>query len=297
MGRGGFRAGWAAGALSCGGAGARPAPTPVPTDARVWAAATPETPRGLSDLATDASGALWAPAERHGGLFRLDPLPDGGLRATEAVPWAGDAPPEDREALAFGADGAVWLGLETHTDGAPAETLLRARAVEGRLVPEARVSLPWAPFGAAGEDNHGIEALCTIGDTLLAVAERRLPDGAAPAWWVGPTGDITPLRLALPEGRAVPSALACAPDGAGGARLTVLVRHYGAAALLHFDWPAGGAPAPSGAEDLTRRWAVPLNLEGLAPAAAGGWLLLTDNDSGGLAGPTRLIDWGPRSTP
>lgn len=297
MRRSGFRAGLAAGALGCGGAGARPAPTPVPADARVWAAATDETPRGLSDLAADATGALWAPAERHGGLFRLDPAPGGELRATEALPWAGEAPAEDRESLAFGPDGTVWLGLEAHADGAAAESLLRARAEDGRLVPEARVALPWAPFGVAGEDNHGVEALCVIGDTLLAVAERRLPDGAAPAWQVGPTGDITALRLPLPDGRAVPSALACAPDGAGGAHLTLLVRHYGAAALLRFAWPAGGAPTPAGAEDLTRRWAVPLNLEGLAPAPGGGWLLLTDNDSGGLAGPTRLIDWGPTPTP
>ncbi len=282
-----------AGALGCSGAASRPAPTPIPGDARAWAAASAALPRGLSDLARGPDGAWWAPAERHGGVFRLEPQPDGVLGAGEALPWAGAPPAEDREALAFGADGRVWFGLEAHESGAEAEALLAAVVEGGRLVPGARVSLPWAPFGVRGEDNHGIEALCGLDGGWVAVAERRLADGTAPAWWVSAAGAVTPLRLPLPPGRAVPSALACARGPDGRRALTLLIRHYGAAALVHLDWPDGGAPALRATEDLTRRWAVPLNLEGLGQGDGGGWLLLTDNDSGGLAGPTQLIDWTP----
>jgi hypothetical protein len=258
--------------------------------------------KGISGLTGDADG-LWAVPERDRALLpvALDG-PHPGLRAA-AVPLAGVPAEMDTESIAALGGGRFALGTETPRPGRASDDILFVTVDGGAARVVDRVALSYAPWGLAAEPNRGIEGLCFAAGRLLAASESRgtLAGGGrfAPlARWDETSRAFTAFRLRLTSSTGKVSALACRPT-ADGRSLEVLAveRHFGVARLLGFSVPRdgpGGELAPAVLLDLVA--AVPRipNFEGVAFAGGDRVALISDNDYGGVTGPTEALLLAPR---
>lgn len=255
--------------------------------------------RGVSGLDL-ADG--WVGVEERGARLLVREF----QRELRAVPIQGLPEGLDLEAVALAEDG-LWLGTEAG-GRREQERLLRVvpEGESARVVQERSVS--YAPFGLQGQDNKGLEGLCAAGGSLLATSEVTAErDGRrwAPAWLLAPGGEDRPLWLGLRTGQGKLSGLACALDGTredADLRVWGIERHYGVRRILQWRIPQGRIPpgpalaeiAPEADWDLDPALPGSPNPEGLAlagldPDGAVRLLLVTDNDHGGVQGPTRLV--------
>lgn len=253
--------------------------TPAPDGALVEV----EDQAGLSDLAIDASGALWAVAERPAALVQIEPtaltLPIRGL--PEGV---------EPEALSISPEGTVRIGTEG--DGERAEDgLYTLIPTDTEATATDRVAFPWAPWGLVAAENQGVEAMCegtsrwVAGEPVLVEQGRRL---APLARWTGSAWESLRLPLSTPNGKI--SALACDEDGS----LWAIERHYEDLALLHVT--VGEAVTvqtcalPAWLRDPEANW------EGLT--IDGDTLLwISDNQNATVRGPTLLARLARRCDP
>ena len=257
---------------------------------------------GLSDLARDANGRVWAVPERDRVLLRLDLQ-----KATPAV----DAPPipidgvtqgTDTEALTWLDANTVAFGTETHEDKRDHDDVLFATRQKDRLVVQNTIPLPYALWDMVGHTNDGIEGLCNAGGRLLASVETV--GLTADQKRFAPLGRLelgrntwTPLRLLLTSRTGKISALACRLDDRDQLEVVAIERHYGIARLLHFFVPRDGKPQdiiPTVLLDLGQAIRVLPNFEGIAWTPEGGLWLITDNQSAVVLGTTQVVYLPPR---
>lgn len=247
-------------------------------------------PRGLSGLARDAEGLVWAVEERGHRLVRLGEGEDG----TEALPIQGVPEGLDLESLAVLPDGRLLFGTESQRAERAEDLLLVGERRGAAVVIVERRALAYAPFGVKAEKNRGIEGLCVAGEAVLALGEMVVEaDGgrAAVAWWLPSLGATPrPLRLGLVSGTGKLSAADCRVEGEG-IRLWAVERHYEVMRLSSW-WlspaAAQGVLKPERSVDLAGRVGGQPNLEGLVVTADGELLLVNDNDHGGVQGDSRL---------
>ena len=244
---------------------------------------------GLSGLAVGPDAQLWAVTERPAALLRLD-------RSASAVvaswPITGLPDGVEPESVAVAASGALWIGTEGQVPGRPNDGVYQLQLEPTRAVATARDGVPWSAWSLRAEANRGLEGLCSAGETLLAVGEptesgpggRRAPlalrtaEGWRPHW----------LALHTKTGKA--AGLWCTPTPTGGVRVAMLERHYGVLTLheahLSADAAAGSTLSSSSALPLPAALAaLGANFEGLARVGSG-WLLLSDNQTHRVTGPT-----------
>ncbi len=253
--------------------------------------------RGLSGLARDRAGRLWAVAERERLLVGLG---SAGAWAAEPEPRLGvRGVPEgwDLEALAWLAPGWLAAGTETHEEGRAEDAVLLLDLDDAEARVTGSLALPYALWGARGGTNRGIEGLCHCDGVLLAGVEATL-ETAQGRW--APLGRLDlrtrrwePLRLALTSDTGGLSSLACYPTvKTEEIEVLAVERHYAVSRLLRFVVPRSGPDGlvrPVAAFDLARALVPTPNVEGVVRLGDGGVALLVDNDTGGVTGPTELI--------
>lgn len=284
------------------------APEPV-ADATVQlevshhAASTRPELTGLSALSRASDGALWAVPERQDLLVQVA-LADGALVA-KSLPLQGKPEDLDAEGLALWGDGHFAIATEGQGSARASDSVLLGHLTATAAVIDARVELPYAPWGLRAEPNRGLEGLCWAGRLWLA-AETAGQDARgrwAPLARRGDDGGWQTTRLRLTTQRAKISALACRSLAGGATELWAVERHYGTARWLRAVVPAE-LPAEvtvSVHADLARPLAavygqVP-NVEGIAldPADEAAAWLVTDNNQGGLTvAPALLVRVQPR---
>jgi hypothetical protein len=125
--------------------------------------------------------------------------------------------------------------------------------------------------------NEGAEGMCGRGDDVWVAIEHR---GAAPLVHIhaGAIADTSELPLTTDTGKI--SALACtsADD------IWAIERHYGVHRILHYV-----ARRPKVALDLDPILHGSRNIEGLARLPDGRFVLVNDNQSAKIDGPTELL--------
>ena len=260
---------------------------------------------GVSDLALDDGGQLWAVAERQRVLVPLDL--DGGRLRGPVVRLEGVPPDADTEAMAWLGPDRVAFGTESHSarDG---DRILLARLEGGVARVLDTLLLRYAPWGITAPSNRGIEGLAYAAPDLLAAAEATLegPDGrrAAPIGrYDTETRRWSSYSVVLTSKTGLLSAIACrrSPSHDGAVDCLAIERYYGEARVIRFLLPRTreDAPHPLVVEaschfDLARHLPPDTNPEGLARRPDGRLLVISDNDSGGVSGPTRLFELTPR---
>ncbi|MGE5184014.1 MAG: SdiA-regulated domain-containing protein [Acidobacteriota bacterium] len=238
-----------------------------------------DSPPGVSDLAIDDHGTLWAIPERDRVVLEI---PRPGARAI-AHPLVGVADGIDTEAIAWVAPGRFALGTEGQ-HAATASVLDAALEPDGRITVTAEHPLT----GISLEPNKGAEGICgRAGDVLVAIETvGTLADGTRYAPLVrihdGQQVAIDRLRLTSKTGKI--AALACSSPG----DVYAIERHYGTSKLLHFA-DTGGEITPTVVIDLYPIHHGTLNLEGLARLPDGRFAFVNDNQSRTIEGPTELL--------
>jgi len=247
-------------------------------------------PPGESDLTVDDRGRLWAIAERDRVASEIELH---GLTATvTSHPVDGVPDGNDTEGLAWLGGAKFALGIEGQ-DVPTAGVLFAELRPDGHLAVTSTRMLSNQELGVTLQNNHGAEAICGAGDDLLVGIEERgtFPDGTRWAPLVRIRGgQLTLAKLHLTTGTGKLSALDCrfAPDGS--VDFVGIERHYGVERILHAALAPGATEVTPTLElDLGPILGDTYNLEGIARLADGRRVLINDNQSRTIDGPTKLL--------
>lgn len=242
-------------------------------------------PPGISDLAIDDHGTLWAIPERDHVVLEID-KPGGNV---VSHPLDGIPDGTDTESLVWLSPGHFAIGTEGQ-DEPTASVLAAELRPDGHIVVTATHLLTDDALGVKLKPNHGAEGMCGRGDDVLVAIEERgtLPDGARYAPLVhmhaGTITGVAKLRLTTDTGKI--SALACTtPDD-----VYAVERHYGVHRILHFSDP----DKPTVVLDLDPILHGSRNIEGIARLPDGRFVLVNDNQTSKVEGPTELLVLGLR---
>jgi hypothetical protein len=254
-----------------------------------------DVPPGESDLTLDDHGKIWAIAERdrvaseielHGLTAKVTAHPVDGVPAgndTEAITWLGGTK------FALGIE-----GQEEPTAG----ILFAELRPDGHLVVTGTRMLTSDEMGVELQNNHGAEAICGKGDDLVVGIEERgrFPDGTRWAPLVRiKNGQLALAKLHLTSDTGKLSAMDCHFADDGSIDILGIERHYGVERILHATLAAGATDVKSTIElDLGPVIHDTYNLEGIVRLADGRWVLVNDNQSKTIDGPTKLLVFKPR---
>lgn len=267
----------------------------------VFARVTVETAPGLSGLAADERGGLWAVAERAALAYRI--TLDASLAPTvERFPIDELPPGTDLEGIAVLDDTHVAFGTEERLAGGA--TVLVARREDGRLRVTDAIVISMMSLGVELLQNHGAEGVCGSGDTIVAAIEAVGVVGGrrwAPIVRIVRGVPVRTHRLWLTTKTGKVSGLDCriAPDGT----ITVwaIERHFEVTKVLTFTLPPVGAGrdevTPAIAHDLGPVLRGALNLEGIARLPDGRLVAVTDNQWKTISGPSELLVFVPAPAP
>ena len=261
-----------------------------PLHTALWDAVELATPPGMSDLALDDKGHLWAIAERDRVVVEMQPDGTGLQRhPLDGVPGG-----LDTEALAYLGDGRFAIGFEgQHT----AVAGVMYAVLEGdHLVVKGTRPLTDAELGVELVVNHGVEGICGHGEDVIAAVETVGNDGSRWAPLVslrGTTASVAKLRLTSDVGKI--SALACRWQADGTVDLRAIERHYSVSRILRATLAPGQTEVtPQIDLDLAPVLHDSLNLEGLVVLPDGRYAAINDNQGSTVSGPTELLVFHPR---
>lgn len=249
--------------------------------------------RGISGLARRDDGRLLVVPERERVAFFLD------LGARTLDPPTGlviEGVPEglDLESAAFDLEQVV-LGTEGKEERGQ-DLLLFAKLSADKLSVTKSLPLPYTNFGGVAEGNHGLEGLCAVPGEVLAISEtivERGPTRTTPLFIVQTgTDQVSTHQVKLLTERGKLSGLACRRVEQG-VEVIGVERHFETSRLIYFRLPKAGGPAliePSELFDVARLFeGDPPNFEGVEILGDRRLLLISDNDYGGVKGPTELL--------
>ena len=257
---------------------------------------------GISDLTRTADGRYYAIPERARFLLPLI-LDDGPPRlAADPIPIDGIPDGLDTESLASIAgrgDGhnRFATGTESMSPSRYSDDIFILEIEAGRAFFRRRISVNYDQWNFRAPMNQGIEALCASGPTgqylYVAIEGTKDLDGRrhAPFGRIDlASGALVPSWLPLTTKSGRISGMTCNEVGSQ-TQLFAIERHYGVSRVLGFTLK-GAMP-----ERLEDTIAVNLagalipipNLEGIARAGNGELLLISDNDTGGVSGPTEIV--------
>jgi hypothetical protein len=257
---------------------------------------------GLSGLAIDHDGAVWTVAERGKTAFRLE-LDGTKLKSTTAVPVDGLPPGNDMESAAFLGDGDLVVGTENNAAGIAYVFRLHRDGDRLRVV-DPPLQITAADTGIAIEANHGAEAVCAVGSTVVLALETVGKDSAgrwAPLVVLDlATGARVGHRVRLRTDTGKLSGLDCWTDGAV-VHAVAIERHFAVTQFVGFDVPPITAPTSdietSLVLDLAPVLRGTLNLEGIVRFPDGHLAAVVDNQYKTITGPDELLVFKPLRTP
>lgn len=259
---------------------------------------------GLSGLAIDGDGVIWAVPERERRLVPLRRDGDRLVPAGSSVPIEGVPRAHDTEAIAWLPDGRVALGTETRRPRTGDEILLARRDGDVFRVDD-RIVLPYAPWKLDAHPNKGIEGLCFASGHLVAGLEMAMAQGRTrhgPIAVYSPEGKTwTAYRLHLTSSRGKLAALTCrATDD--GIEVRAIERHFGTSHLLGFTIalpPREGVIEPEMLGSLYGNDGAGPNFEAMAWLANGDLAIVADNHYGRVTGPidSLIVSLEPEEPP
>lgn len=222
------------------------------------------------------------------------------LRSGPAMAMNGVPEGLDTESLAFFRPESdptqIVLGTEAHTPR-KSDALLLGEMAPGAFEVRRVVELDYGAWSMEAEDNHGLEGICAVEGRIVTVCETLHPDQSR-RWAPVAVYDVDEdewayHRVALRTSDGTISGLSCAKGERGRIVVSAIERHYDTMRLVRF--VLGESPDVEAEELVNLAPSIggdTPNLEGLAPAGDG-FLLLTDNDNGGVSGTTEAILWRP----
>ena len=249
---------------------------------------------GLSDAtASDTDGRYWAVLERDPVLLTLA-ADSGGLKVVGSLPIFGADPALDLEAVTRLAPGRIAIGTEKMAAPRLSEMILLATVTATAAVVTGRIQLSYSAWSMKGAGNQGIEGLCVAGSRLLAAVETTRHVGAKRT---APLGryDLTRRRwtafdVALTSETGKLSALSCRRVG-DRIIAWAIERHYTVCRVIRFEVPLDGPGrllVPTIVVDAGLLYRDIPNFETLLPID-GGFLLVADNQSATISGPTQVL--------
>lgn len=257
---------------------------------------------GLSGLAIDGDGVVWTVAERGNMAFRLE-LDGTKLTSTTAFPVDGLPPGNDMESAAVLGDGDLVVGTENNTAGVA--YLFRLHLDGGRLrVVDPPLQITKADAGIEIEADHGAEAVCAVGSTVVLGLETVGKDAAgrwAPLVIVDlATGARSAHRVRLRTDTGKLSGLDCWAEGSA-IHAVAIERHFAVTQLVAFDVPPITAPTSdietSLVLDLAPVLRGSLNLEGIVRFPDGHLAAVVDNQYKKITGPDEILVFKTRQAP
>lgn len=250
---------------------------------------------GLSGLAADDRGVLWAVPERQPILLEMP----GGGALPRSIPLRGAPDGLELESLAWLGEDRFAIGTEAGCRGG-AEPILIVRRDGAEARVERTIDLSLALWGASCDLRRGGEGLCFAGGQLVTGLEQVLEPGKgerlAPVARVDlATGAATPFRVALSSATGKLSALDCRARG-DVIEVVAVERHFEISRILVFSLPAAGPadPAPVRARVLadlgTHTSGGKRNFEGIVWRDERRLTLINDNHYGNVTGPCEMVE-------
>lgn len=248
---------------------------------------------GLSDLARDGQGRLWAVAERVRSLVRID---RPAARPT-LVPILGVPEGLDIEGLAWLPDGRAVFATEADAGVRSSDALFFATVTDEVASVVDRRDLDYSLWPLEPIGNQGIEGLCRADTALVLAIETVIVDGnerfAPIAVHDLSSGSWSPHRVRLTTRTGKISAVACRALADHGIDVLAVERHFEVARLIRFKLPPSGAAGvtlePVLVADLAPVLERQENYEGLVWDGARAFALVADNDWTHVTGPNLLV--------
>jgi len=173
------------------------------------------------------------------------------------------------------------------------DELLFCGSSEAGIVVKERVSHPYAMWGITPRVNKGIEGLTVTERFIVGANENVMEDGgqrwAPVARYDRKDGQWTAFRVALTSSTGRLSAISC--KGEHELNCRAVERHYGVSRVIAFTLPEapGEGIGSRCLFDLAPHLESSTNVEGLFWMDDDAMVLISDNHSGTLSGPTRVI--------
>lgn len=256
-----------------------------------------DVPPGLSGLALDDNGTLWAVPERD--RFVVEIARTGLTATTKLHPLVGVPDGVDTEGLAYLGDNKLAIGTEGQHD--PTAAVLYAHRDGDRFVVDQTRELTSKELGVDLAVNKGAEGACGRGDDVLVAIETvgTLPGGVRWAPLARLTnGTLTVSRIKLTSDVGKISSLDCAIAPDGTATGYMIERHFGVSRILRFQAKPGDVDiTPTIALDLSSILNDSLNLEGIVLDRDGRLVAVVDNQGAAegatIDAPNELLVFGP----
>jgi len=245
------------------------------------------TAPGLSGLAVDQLGALWAIAERQRYAYRIR-LSD--VAAIEAFPVVGVPTDVDLEGIAVLAPNKLALAAEGRLERFAAVVLAD---FDGRTVKVTdHIELPDFRLGLEVKPNNGAEGICNVGAALFVAIETSSTVRGrrwTPIVRVDNRAITQVHRLWLTTSAGKLSTLDCRRVG-DQIQAIAIERHFNETKILTFTIPDGDDEiVPRVALDLGPVLRNRLNLEGIAWLHDGSVIAVNDNQWKVITGPSELL--------
>ena len=251
---------------------------------------------GLSGLTTDSNMDLWTIQERRQHLLQIQ----GGapFTAKASFPIQGIPKDVDLEAITALGNNQFALGSELDTDERILDSIYLIEVDENVAHVKSTISIPYSHWQIQPKANHGIEALCYAQNKLLvgieSVLEEKGQRYAPLLLYALAEKKAAPLKLKLTTSQGKLSALACRHEETSKSILVfALERHFGIGRLLKFRIDSSlQLSEPELVYDFAPEMSELPNLEGISFGQDGQIHLISDNNFGGISGPTKIITLG-----
>lgn len=243
---------------------------------------------GLSGLAVDGKGVVWAVPERNALLLQL-----GATRVERRLIIRGVPDGLDLEALAWLGGSRFAIGTESMVTPRASELVLVVDVGDDRAAVVDHIDIPYDKLGIQGEVNRGIEGLCFAGGHLLAAFEQVMEtDGQRYAIIAdyAANRELRVFRLQVTTRTGKVSGMDCRVAG-NKLEVIAIERHFGVHRLITFDVPtdvSSGVIAARLLLSLEGRISATLNPEGLVWSGKS-LLVIIDNQYGTRTGPNVLL--------
>jgi hypothetical protein len=248
---------------------------------------------GISGITRDEGGTLYAVPERDRRLARI-PVVTGPI---ELLPIIGAPRGIDLESIAWVGGATLAFGTESNEKERLTDIIYYGLVTSTGIVLKEKFLFDYGAFQARAGRNQGVEALCSAGRRLIAVAEVVFDKGGrrtAPLIsFALPSGEQSRFLLELTTSTGKISGMACRAVPHGEAlEMLAIERHYAVGVINRYVLPLENKEAVLPAEqvfDFGSKMSPPPNFEAITWLSNDEILIMSDNQSGKVTGETQIV--------